>query len=257
MAGRRADRRARQGRRVQGWPAAAEARRHPLPHRQRLSAFQLFRRGQRPHRLQRRRGPRHLPRAGGRLRHPGARLGRAAAGAAARRGRRRHRLARGQRQRPEGRRFHRPLLPHARPLCRQARPGRLDVTPEGLEGKKIAVTKGTAHEAYLRAFFRDSSIRAFEIAGAGPRCADQRRGRSAVRRRHQPGLLAQRHGVQGLLRVQGRAVRRAQVLRRRRRHGRQPRGPAAQDADQRGPEALRESGRFEELVLRYFPLRAF
>ena len=40
--------------------------------------------------------------------------------------------------------------------------GRLDVTPEGLEGKKIAVTKGTAHEAYLRTFFRDSSIRAFE-----------------------------------------------------------------------------------------------
>src|SRR5215510_5483189 len=27
--------------------------------------------------------------------------------------------------------------------------GRLDITPEGLEGKKIAVAKGTAHEAYL------------------------------------------------------------------------------------------------------------
>src|SRR5215470_17287212 len=39
--------------------------------------------------------------------------------------------------------------------------GRLDATPEGLEGKKIAVAKGTAHEAYLRAFSRDSSIRAF------------------------------------------------------------------------------------------------
>ena len=74
-------------------------------------------------------------------------------------------------------------------------------------------------------------------AGAGARCAHQRRGRPAVRRRHQPGLLAQRHGLQGLLRVQGRAVRRAQVLRRRRRHRRQPRGPAAQDADQRGAQA--------------------
>ena len=40
--------------------------------------------------------------------------------------------------------------------------GHLDITPEGLEGKKIAVTKGTAHEAYLRTFFRDSSIRVFE-----------------------------------------------------------------------------------------------
>ena len=40
--------------------------------------------------------------------------------------------------------------------------GRLDATPEGLEGKKIAVTKGTAHEAYLRTFFRDSSVRTFD-----------------------------------------------------------------------------------------------
>ncbi len=40
--------------------------------------------------------------------------------------------------------------------------GRIDVTPEGLEGRKIAVTKGTAHEAYLRTFFRDSTIRAFD-----------------------------------------------------------------------------------------------
>src|SRR5262249_28044197 len=39
---------------------------------------------------------------------------------------------------------------------------RLEVTPEGLEGKKIAVAKASAHEAYLRAFFRDSSIRGFE-----------------------------------------------------------------------------------------------
>src|SRR5262245_31565874 len=41
---------------------------------------------------------------------------------------------------------------------------RLDATPEGLEGRKIAVAKGTAHEAYLRVFFRDSTIQAFETA---------------------------------------------------------------------------------------------
>ncbi len=41
---------------------------------------------------------------------------------------------------------------------------RLDMTPESLEGKRIAVAKGTAHEAYLRAFFRDSAIRVFETA---------------------------------------------------------------------------------------------
>lgn len=32
------------------------------------------------------------------------------------------------------------------------------VTPEGLEGKKIAVARGTPHEAYLKTFFRDSGI---------------------------------------------------------------------------------------------------
>lgn len=39
---------------------------------------------------------------------------------------------------------------------------KLEITPENLEGKKIAVTKGTAHEAYLRAFFRNSSIQVFD-----------------------------------------------------------------------------------------------
>jgi polar amino acid transport system substrate-binding protein len=32
------------------------------------------------------------------------------------------------------------------------------VTPEGLEGKRIAVARGTPHEAYLRAFFRESAL---------------------------------------------------------------------------------------------------
>ena len=36
------------------------------------------------------------------------------------------------------------------------------MTPEGLEGKRIAVARGTAHEAYLRTFFRDSSLRIYE-----------------------------------------------------------------------------------------------
>ena len=115
--------------------------------------------------------------------------------------------------------------------------GRLDVTPEGLEGSKIAVTKGTAHEAYLRAFFRDSSIRAYEspelardalISGAAELLFDDG-----------IGLAFWLNGtaLQGLLRVQGRPVRRAQVLRRRRGGGRQPGRPAAQAAHQLGPEA--------------------
>lgn len=39
---------------------------------------------------------------------------------------------------------------------------RLTVTPEGLEGRSIAVVRGGPHEAYLRIFFRGSRITAFE-----------------------------------------------------------------------------------------------
>lgn len=39
---------------------------------------------------------------------------------------------------------------------------KLETTPEKLEGKKIAVAKATAHEAYLRAFFPGSSIQTFD-----------------------------------------------------------------------------------------------
>ena len=37
-------------------------------------------------------------------------------------------------------------------------------TPEGLEGLRIGVARGSPHEAYLKAFFRDSAITAFENA---------------------------------------------------------------------------------------------
>lgn len=36
-----------------------------------------------------------------------------------------------------------------------------DISPEGLRGKSIAVRRGTAHEAYLRQFFKNSRIRSF------------------------------------------------------------------------------------------------
>lgn len=39
-----------------------------------------------------------------------------------------------------------------------------DMTPNGLDGKRIAVARGTAHEAFLRAFFRDSPLIVYENA---------------------------------------------------------------------------------------------
>jgi polar amino acid transport system substrate-binding protein len=40
----------------------------------------------------------------------------------------------------------------------------IDMTPEGLEGKRIGVAKNSAHEAFLKAFFRLSAIKSYETA---------------------------------------------------------------------------------------------
>lgn len=40
----------------------------------------------------------------------------------------------------------------------------IDISPSGLDGKRIAVARGTAHEAYLKSFFRDSPLVLFENA---------------------------------------------------------------------------------------------
>ncbi len=39
-----------------------------------------------------------------------------------------------------------------------------DISPTGLDGKRIAVAKGSAHEAFLKTFFRDSPLALFENA---------------------------------------------------------------------------------------------
>lgn len=39
-------------------------------------------------------------------------------------------------------------------------------TPQGLDGKRIGVARGTAHEAYARTFFRDSRVETFATADA-------------------------------------------------------------------------------------------
>ena len=130
-------------------------------------------------------------------------------------------------------------------------------TPEGLEGKRIAVAKGTAHEAYLRAFFRDSSIRVFEsvelardalIVGAvdllfddgislafwlngtaSKACCEFKGGPFAESKYFGDGvgIAINREDVELKRQIDG-ALRR-----------------------------LRQNGRYEELLLRYFPLRVF
>lgn len=130
-------------------------------------------------------------------------------------------------------------------------------TPESLEGKKIAVAKGTAHEAYLRAFFRDSPIRTYEtvelardavIAGeadllfddgislvfwlngtASKACCELKGGPFAEPRFFGDGIgIAVRRDDAQLKSLINGALKR-----------------------------LREGGRYEELLLRYFPQRVF
>ncbi|HWB45826.1 MAG TPA: transporter substrate-binding domain-containing protein [Hyphomicrobiaceae bacterium] len=135
--------------------------------------------------------------------------------------------------------------------------GRIEVTPENLEGRKIAVAKGTAQEAYLRTFFRDSNIRAFEtielardalVSGSVDLLFDDGIGlafwlsgtasKACCEFKGGPFVEAKYFG-DGV----GIAVRRDET--------------ELKSQMNAALRRIRESGRYEELVLRYFPLRVF
>jgi polar amino acid transport system substrate-binding protein len=134
---------------------------------------------------------------------------------------------------------------------------RLEVTPEGLEGKRIAVAKGTAHEAYLRAFFRDSSIRSFEtpelardalITGAVDLLFDDGIGLAFwLNGTASKACCEFKGGPFGEPKYFGDGV--AIAVRRD--------DPQLKMLINAALRKMRASGRFEELVLRYFPVRAF
>jgi polar amino acid transport system substrate-binding protein len=135
--------------------------------------------------------------------------------------------------------------------------GRLDVSPEGLDGKRIAVAKGTAHEAYLRTFFRDSSLKIYEtpelardalVSGAVDLLFDDSIGlafwlngtASKACCEFKGGPFAEpRFFGDGI----GIAVNREDIQ--------------LKVMINAALKRLRQSGRYEELLLRYFPQRAF
>jgi polar amino acid transport system substrate-binding protein len=61
-----------------------------------------------------------------------------------------------------------------------------DVTPERIEGKKVAVVAGTAHEQYLRALFTEAEVRPYRTAEAA---------REALRRREVDLLFGDGFGL--------------------------------------------------------------
>jgi polar amino acid transport system substrate-binding protein len=133
----------------------------------------------------------------------------------------------------------------------------LDITPSGLASTRIGVAKGTTHEAYLQTFFLDSAIQSFET---------QELARDALA----GGTvdLVFDDGISLVLWINGESSKGCCDLRG---------GPYLEpkyfgdgiaiavgkaDFALRGElnaaiRKLRASGRFEELVLRYFPYRVF
>jgi polar amino acid transport system substrate-binding protein len=134
---------------------------------------------------------------------------------------------------------------------------KFEITPEDLDGKRIAVAKSTAHEAYLRGFFRYSAIQvyddpeqareavsagkadlvfddgislAFWVAGTSSRdCCELKGGPF-----HEPRYFGDGMTI---------AVRK--------------RDPGLKDVLNRALKRTRANGRYEELVLRYFPHRIY
>jgi polar amino acid transport system substrate-binding protein len=135
--------------------------------------------------------------------------------------------------------------------------GKIDPTPENLEGKRIGVAKASAQEAYLRTYFRQASIMAFDT----PELAREALAAGKVD-------LVFDDGIGLVFWINGTASRECCELKG---------GPffdpkffgdgigiavSKSDAQLKGLinralKRVRESGRYDELLLRYFPNRLY
>lgn len=133
----------------------------------------------------------------------------------------------------------------------------MEITPEDLDGKTIAVAQGTAHEAYLKAFFRFSTIKEYE----NPDLAREALIKSEVD-------LVFDDGISLSFWVAGTASRECCELKGGAYYEPKFFGDglaiAVSKRDQQLKHQLNEalkrvraSGRYEELVLRYFPNRVY
>jgi len=134
---------------------------------------------------------------------------------------------------------------------------KIDITPEGLKGKSIGVARGTSHEAFVKTFFRSSAVKVFENA---------EQARDALMRDKIDFIFGD--GISLAFWLHGTSSRFCCEMRG---------GPylepmffgdgiaiAVPKTDQQiktlinGALArLRENGRFEELVQRYFPIKIY
>ena len=133
----------------------------------------------------------------------------------------------------------------------------LGVTPEDLNGLKIAVVKGTAHEAYLNHFFSDSEIVPFDTDAAARSALKD--GKTDLLFGDAISLMFWINGSnsQGCCNFRGRGFLEAKYFG-------EGVGIAVKKDNIRLKEVLnyalarvRASGRLEELLLRYFPLAIY
>ena len=93
-----------------------------------------------------------------------------------------------------------------------------DPLPERLEGKKVAVVAGTAHEAYIKTLFTEAELLSYPSADVARLALRRGDVDLHVRRRHIARVLAQRHGFRGLLHVPRRTLPGQPLFRRGHRH---------------------------------------
>ncbi|MGE8940911.1 transporter substrate-binding domain-containing protein [Leptospira interrogans] len=134
---------------------------------------------------------------------------------------------------------------------------RIEITPEALDGKKIGVTRNTTHEAYLKAFFRYSAIQAFENA-------DETRDALAAGKVDlifddgiSLGFWVSGTNSKECCELRGGAFLEPKFFGDGLAIAVPRRDPALKSLLNRALHGVRESGRFEELVLRYFPNRVY
>lgn len=132
-----------------------------------------------------------------------------------------------------------------------------DTIPEELAGEKIGVVENTAHEAYLKDFFYDAEIRSFKSAEAARKAL--KAGEVSLLFGDGSSLMFWVNGLDsdGCCTLRGGAFTESKYF-----------GEGVGLAVRKGNRELREtlnmglknvreSGRFEELYLRYFPLRFY
>jgi polar amino acid transport system substrate-binding protein len=134
---------------------------------------------------------------------------------------------------------------------------KVDMTPSGLDGKRIAVARGTAHEAYLRAFFHDSALVVYE----NPDLAREALAAGKADFLFDDGISLA-FWLNGTLSRQCCEMRGGPFL--------EPKffgdgiaiavpknDPQIRLLLNKGLDRVRASGRFDELVQRYFPVRIY